>query len=214
MDENQQESEKEQDEEEEEFSFRLFASQPVATVTIADGKDDTDNWSKQVADQQVYEFDETDPEFLARVNQVAVDYDTIMKQSSVVYPPSTSSRRVIHILSPEEEVKKDEAEKKKNAKKRKSKKCRDFERAVKEGKIKLAPNMRNPSTPDGWPGWPGNLTRVAIIDYKPSNLKRGHAFGGNAIGGRGGFRGRGASRGSSRGGSGGMTRGRGGGRGF
>lgn len=186
-------------EQEEEFSFRLFASEPVATVTIADGVDNTDDLSRAIADQQVYEFDETDPEFVAKVEQVAVDYDTIMKQSKIPYPTATYPRRILHLLSPEDQKKKDIAEKKKVTKKRKSKKCRDFEKAVKEGKIKLSPKMRNPATPDGWPGWPGNLTRVAIINYQPSNRKRDN--------GRGGFRGRGSSRG-------GAMAGRGRGRGF
>ncbi|KAL7311698.1 hypothetical protein PS15m_009426 [Mucor circinelloides] len=191
-------------EQEEEFSFRLFASEPVATVTIAEGTDNTDDLSKAIADQQVYEFDETDPDFVAKVEQAAIDYDFIMKQSKIPYPTATFPRRVLHLLSPEEQSKKDSADKKKITKKRKSKKCRDFEKAVKAGKIKPDPKMRNPATPDGWPGWPGNLTRIAIINYQPSNRKKDS-------GSRGGFRGRGGSRGSSRGS---MMAGRGRGRAF
>ncbi|KAF1800466.1 hypothetical protein V8B55DRAFT_1535789 [Mucor lusitanicus] len=188
----------------EEFSFRLFASEPVATVTIAEGADNTDDLSKAIADQQVYEFDETDPEFFAKVEQAAIDYDTILTQSKIPYPTATFPRRILHLLSPEEQAKKEAADKKKITKKRKSKKCRDFEKAVKAGKIKADPKMRNPATPDGWPGWPGNLTRIAIINYQPSNKKRDS-------GARGGFRGRGGSRGGSRGG---MMAGRGRGRAF
>lgn len=202
------------EEEEGGFSFRLFASQPVATVNIEDGKDNTDNWSKLVADQQVYEFDETDPEFVARAQEAAIDYETIVKQSTVPYPAMRFPKRIIHILSPEEEQAKKEAsteKKKKAVKKRKSKKCRDFEKAVKEGKIELKPNMRNPKTPDGWPGWPGNLTRVAIVDYDASKKKKRYNNSNNNASRGGGFRGRGVSRGTSRGG---MVRGRGRGRSF
>lgn len=195
-----------EDEEEEEFAFHLFASQSIAKVNIADEKDTTDSWSKAVSDQQVCEFDETDPEFVARAKQAVIDYETIMKQSTTPYPALRFPRRIIHILSPEEEAKKVASEKK-TIKKRKSKKCRDFEKAVKEGKIDLKPNMRNPKTPDGWPGWPGVINRVAIIDYDASKKRGGSSRGGR--GGRGGsvrgaFRGRGVIRGNSRGGSGGM----------
>lgn len=182
--------EEEEEQDEEGFSFRLFSNQTVATVKIGDEKDNTDHWSKVIADQQVYEFDETDPEFVARVNQVAVDYDTILKQSTTPYPSLRLPHRVLHISSTKEEPKK-------SIKKRKSKKCRDFEKAVKEGKIVLKPNMRK--SEDGWPGWPGHLSRVAIIDYqrgKKSFNSRGR--GGSSM-----------SRGSSRGGSsrGGSSRG-------
>ena len=60
---------------------------------------------------------------------------------------------------------------------------------------------------DGWPGWPGNRTRVAIVDYDASKKTAKNNS-------RGAFRGgRGMSRGNSRGGSGGMMATRGGGRG-
>ncbi|KAI7904818.1 uncharacterized protein BX663DRAFT_503680 [Cokeromyces recurvatus] len=202
-----QDDKKKDDDEEEEFEFRLFASQPVATVTIADIKDNTDSLSKAIAEQQVYEFDETDPEFLSRVEQVAVDYETILKQSKVPYPTAIMPHRIIHLPSYDEQAKKDLKEKKK---KRKSKKCRDFEKAVKEGRIKLEPNMRNPETPGGWPGWPGNLTRVAIINYQSPKKQggRGSGFKGKVFN-KGGYNsnnrgGRGAHR---------MSRGRGRGRG-
>ncbi|GAA5802763.1 hypothetical protein HPULCUR_008238 [Helicostylum pulchrum] len=185
----------------EEFVFNLFASQTIAKVNIADDKDTTDDWAQAVADQQVYEFDETEPEFVARVKEAAIDFDTIMKQSTTPYPALRFPRRIIHILSPEEEAKKTSTEKK-VTKKRKSKKCRDFEKAVKSGKIILKPNMRDPKTPDGWPGWPGARTPVAIIDYDATK-KRANS----SRGGRGGARGRGIMRGSSRGGSGGVMRG-------
>ncbi|KAI9486024.1 MAG: hypothetical protein EXX96DRAFT_547414 [Benjaminiella poitrasii] len=201
-------------EKEEEFAFRLFASQPVATVTIAEKEDNTDDLSKAIAEQQVYEFDDTDPEFLSRVEQAAVDYDTILTQSKVPYPTAVQSHRVIHISS----IEKQTAEEKNKKRKRKSKKCRDFEKAVKEGKIKVEPNMRDPRSPGGWPGWPGQLTRVAIINYQSpkkkgiSNFKQGGRGGRGGVGGRGGFRG-GSS--TNRGGHGGpiMSRGRGRGRG-
>ncbi|KAI8097988.1 uncharacterized protein B0P05DRAFT_522873 [Gilbertella persicaria] len=196
-----------QQEQEEEFAFRLFASQPVAKVTIADVKDDTDSLSKAIAEKQEYEFDETEPEFLARVKEVAIDYTTIMEQSTIPYPTAKFPRRVIHIPSIKEQAEKEAAEKKKSVKKRKSKKCRDFEKAIKEGRIKLEPNMRNPNTPGGWPGWPGELTKVAIVDYV-SSKKSNHAFSGRngstfqktgrgshfGGGNRGSFRGRGFSK--------------------
>ncbi|KAI9260072.1 hypothetical protein EDC94DRAFT_148092 [Helicostylum pulchrum] len=185
----------------EEFVFNLFASQTIAKVNIADDKDTTDDWAQAVADQQVYEFDETEPEFVARVKEAAIDFDTIMKQSTTPYPALRFPRRIIHILSPEEEAKKTSTEKK-VTKKRKSKKCRDFEKAVKSGKIILKPNMRDPKTPDGWPGWPGARTPVAIIDYDATKKRVN-----SSRGGRGGARGRGIMRGSSRGGSGGVMRG-------
>ncbi|KAI8375832.1 hypothetical protein BD560DRAFT_392054 [Blakeslea trispora] len=163
----------------EEFAFRLFSSQPVAKVTLADAKDDTDSLSKAISEQQQYEFDETEPEFVARIKQVAVDYTTIMEQSTVPYQTAVHSRRLIHLPTLEEQAKKEAAEKK-SSKKRKSKKCRDFEKAVKEGKIKLEPNMRNPSTPGGWPGWPGNLTKVSIINYVSTRKNNQFGRGGNA----------------------------------
>ena len=126
------EEDKPEEEDEGEFSFRLFANQSVATVTIADDKDTTDDLSKAIADQQEYEFDDTDPEFLERVNQAAIEYDTIMQQSTIPYPTLRMPRRVVHLNTAN--VEKVE---KKTLKKRKSKKCRDFEKAVKEGKIVL-----------------------------------------------------------------------------
>ncbi|KAI8642334.1 hypothetical protein BD408DRAFT_366707 [Parasitella parasitica] len=174
---------------EEQFSFRLFASEPVATVTIADGIDNTDDLSKAIADQQVYEFDETDPDFVAKVKQVAIDYSTIIRQSKIPYPTTAFPLRILHLSSSQDQA----AKKKKMAKKRKSKKCRDFEKAVKEGRIKSEPKMRNPATLDGWPGWPGTLTRTAIVNYQPSNQKRDSA---RRDGSRDGFRGRSGSRGS------------------
>lgn len=194
------------DDNEEEFSFRLFSTQPVANINISEKQDSTDDLSKLIADQQVYEFDDSDPELLARVKEAVTDYDTIIQQSKIPYPALICPNKVIHILSPEEQAKKDEEEKK-VVKKRKSKKCRDFEKAVKEGKIKPAPKMRNPATPDGWPGWPGNRTRVSIINYE-SPYKGGinkKARGGFA--GRGGFASRGGQ--TSRGGRGGFGNSRG-----
>lgn len=187
------------EEDAEEFTFNLFSNQKVSTVKIADEKDNTDHWSKVVADQQEHEFDETDPEFLSRVNQVVVDYETILKQSTVPYPTLRLPHRVLDLSKQKEEPKKVST-----VKKRKSKKCRDFEKAVKEGKIKLKPNMRK--SEDGWPGYPGNLTRVAIVDYQPGGKKKfGNTRGGFNSSSSSSNRGRGGIiRGNSRGGSGGM----------
>ncbi|KAI8987254.1 hypothetical protein BDF20DRAFT_253797 [Mycotypha africana] len=151
---------------EEGLTFRLFASQPITNVSIEAETDNTDNLAKLVAEQQVYEFDETDPIFKEQVQQAAVDYDTIIRQSAVPYPAMKYLNKIMHI-SPEGIVlsKVNQAEKDKK-RKRKSKKCRAFEKAVKEGKIKVAPKMRNPSTPNGWPGWPGIKTKVDIINYQ------------------------------------------------
>lgn len=190
----EEQSEQGEQVEEEAFSFRLFSNQTVATVKIGDEKDDTDHWSKIIADQQVYEFDETDPELLARVKQAVVDYDTILKQSTTPYPALQLPHRVLHISSKE-------VTNKSMKKKRKSKKCRDFEKAVKEGKIVLKTNMRK--SEDGWPGWPGNLTRVAIVDYQSPRKSSGGGGRGGASMGRGGY----SSNSSFRGGRGGHSRG-------
>ncbi|CEG63379.1 hypothetical protein RMATCC62417_00532 [Rhizopus microsporus] len=143
---------------EEEFSFRLFAHQPLAKVAIAEDTKD-DGQAQAVADMQQLEFDEHDPELMARVKEAAIDYNDILRQSTVPYPAMQFPHRVIKINS----VNKSITEKSKR--KRKSKKCRDFEKKVKAGEIKVQPNMRNPDTPGGWPGWPGQLTRVSIINY-------------------------------------------------
>jgi hypothetical protein len=198
-------------EENDAFSFKLFSSAPLAEVNIKSTADDTANdMSKAVADQQIVEFDDTDPEFLSRVKQAALEFDTIMQQSQIPYPAMRFSRRVVHILENGEPVaKKDGAiQDKNNKKKRKSKKYRDFQKAVAENKMIVKPNMRNPQTPDGWPGWPGHRTKVAIIQtdvVQTAWKKTGYGRGGHS---RGGF-----SRGSSRGG-GFRGRGRGRGRGF
>ncbi|KAI8337372.1 hypothetical protein EDC96DRAFT_523615 [Choanephora cucurbitarum] len=195
------------EQQEEEFAFRLFSSQPVAKVTLADAKDDTDNLSKAISEQQQYEFDETEPEFVARIKEVVIDYTTLMEQSTVPYPTAVYPHRLIHLPTLEQQIEKEAAEKK-SAKKRKSKKCRDFEKAVKEGKIKFEPSMRNPNTPGGWPGWPGKLTQVAIINYVSPKKNNQFGRGGNSSFNKtsrgGGFRGRGFS-GSSRGSRGGRN---------
>lgn len=131
-------------------------------------EEEQDN-AQLVSDLQQVEFDETDPEFQTRVNQVAVDYMTIMKQSTVSYPTLQLPHRVTHL----NDIK--EVKPKKTAKK--SKKCRDFEKRVKAGEIKLQPNMRDPATSGGWPGWPGHLTRVSIINYVSPRKKGKSSFG-------------------------------------
>ncbi|KAI8985153.1 hypothetical protein BDB01DRAFT_896702 [Pilobolus umbonatus] len=161
-DQQQQEEEegnKQEDEQEDTFSFPLFSNQSISVVDINDNVNSLDDISRAIAAQQIYEFDETEPEFVSRIQQVVVDYDTIIKQSSIPYPALRLPKRVLHISN---DTKDTEVLKKR---KRKSKKCRDFERAVKKGSIVVKPNMRHPSTAGGWPGWPGELNKVAIINY-------------------------------------------------
>ncbi|CAO3692466.1 unnamed protein product [Rhizopus stolonifer] len=92
--EEEEEKDQDMDQAEEEFSFRLFANKPLAKVNIVE-EEEQDN-AQLVSDLQQVEFDETDPEFQARVNQVAVDYMTIMKQSTVPYPTLQLPHCVTH----------------------------------------------------------------------------------------------------------------------
>ena len=202
---------------EEAFAFRLFASKPVAKVNIAEKDDDnTDMLAELAAKQQIIDFDqENDPEFIALVQASAVNYDDILVQSKQPYYAERNSTRVIHISSLEQQQQQEERQKEaadKKKQRRKSKKRRDFEKAVREGRIQMKPNMRNPATEGGWPGWPGHLTKCHIItsissdDIKKSGKKngplpplpsfstRGRGGFGNR-GGRGGVRGRGRGRG-------------------
>lgn len=156
--------------EEDGFAFRLFSSKPVSKVNIS-GKDDTaDVLAALVAKQQKVEHDETDPEFRARVEAAAISYEEIMTQSHWAYPALRFPRRLIHIKEADEPA--EQETKKKAKKKRKSKKQRDFEKAVREGRIKVKPNMRDPRVPGGWPGWPGERTRCNIITNIEKDLKR------------------------------------------
>ena len=147
------------------------------------------------AKQRTVDFnEETDPDFIARVEAAAVTYDDLLEQSKQPYYALQLPKRVIHIP---QEQKKDETQAKKH---RKSKKRRDFEKAVREGRIHVKPSMRDPTTPDGWPGWPGNLTVCHIITDGEGKIKKArHSFHGGSRGrgdvrGRGGFRGRGGGR--------------------
>ncbi|KAF7721020.1 hypothetical protein EC973_005545 [Apophysomyces ossiformis] len=177
----QQEDQEEKKEEEEVFSFRLFSSKPVTTVDLHEEENTADVLAKKVASQQIVDHDEDDPEFRARVAVAAISHEQIMKQSAWPYPALKYSHRVLHIpavdpSSTEESIKK----------KRKSKKRRDFEKAVREGRIQVKPNMRNPETPGGWPGWPGRRTRYAIITKVDKDLKRNKYKNHSGRGGSGG----------------------------
>ena len=81
---------------EEEFSFRLFAHQPLAKVAISEDTKD-DGQAQAVADMQQLEFDEHDPELMARVKEAAIDYKDILRQSTVPYPAMQFHHRVIDI---------------------------------------------------------------------------------------------------------------------
>ncbi|KAI8371337.1 uncharacterized protein BYT42DRAFT_579871 [Radiomyces spectabilis] len=178
------------------FAFRLFSSKPVSSISIREPEDTTDMLAKSVADQQKVDHDEDDPEFVALIQASAISYNDILDQSGWAYPAMRLPHRVLHISQEESP-----AAGTKEKKKRKSKKCRDFEKAVREGRIKLKPAMRNPATPGGWPGWPGHRTPCAIITDITSQLKRRKRGSGPNMRGRGAPRGggRGAARGSGRG---------------
>ncbi|KAI7853511.1 hypothetical protein BDC45DRAFT_147577 [Circinella umbellata] len=205
--------------EEEAFAFRLFASKPVAKVNITEKDDDhTNRLAELAAKQQKLDFDqENDPDFIALVQASVVTFDDILVQSKQPYYAERNSNRIIHIPSLEQQEKEKEAADKKKER-RKSKKRRDFEKAVREGRIQVKPNMRNPVVERGWPGWPGHLTKCHIItnisseDIKKSGKKNGPlpplpSFSSRGRGGfgRGGFGNRG-----NRGGPRGRGRGRGG----
>ncbi|KAG2216161.1 hypothetical protein INT45_001599 [Circinella minor] len=202
-------------EEKEAFVFRLFASKPVAKVNITEKDDDhTNRLAELAAKQQKLDFDqENDPEFIALVQASVVNYDDILVQSKQPYYSERNSNRIIHIPSLEQQEKEKEAADKKKQR-RKSKKRRDFEKAVREGRIQVKPKMRNPAVEGGWPGWPGHLTKCHIIttissdDIKKSGKKNGPlpplpSFSSRGRGGfgnrgnRGGARGRGRGRGGS-----------------
>ncbi|KAI8146012.1 hypothetical protein BJV82DRAFT_32393 [Fennellomyces sp. T-0311] len=192
--EKEAESEEHPEEEEEAFAFRLFSSKPVAKVNISDKDDTADMLAALAAKQRTVDFDEeTDPDFIARVQAAAITYDDLVGQSKQPYYALQLPKRVIHIPQ-------DQGKDEKTAKKhRKSKKRRDFEKAVREGRIQVKPNIRDPATPGGWPGWPGNLTVCRIITDTEGDIKKKPSFQGGGRGrggirGRGGFRGRGSAR--------------------
>ncbi|CAO3649273.1 unnamed protein product [Cunninghamella blakesleeana] len=225
------ESEEEEKEEEEEFTFRLFSTGTPKKVSLKENTDDQmDYISQQVANKQELEFNEKDPELLVKINQAVIDYDDIIKQSTWSYPTLRLPKRVITISSSKKDKEKDNNDKSSiNKKKRKSKKRRDFEKAVKEGRIQFDPHARNPEIHG--PGWPYSKTPCAIINYDAirhtivkggkynfnNNMKSSSQHrpfnNNNSFRGRGNDRGRGrgGGRGNSRGGSrGGMRGGRGG----
>ncbi|ORX53497.1 hypothetical protein DM01DRAFT_1336037 [Hesseltinella vesiculosa] len=155
--------EEEQDQPDETFSFRLFSSSTVAKVSIkeADDAEEMNQLAQKVAAQQVVDHDETDPVFLAKIAAATMDYDTLLKQSTWSYPTSKYPRRVLHIpaTSTPSVINKPS--------RHKSKKRRDFEKAVQQGKFKVQPNMRDPSaSPNAWPGYPGKRSPCAIIHMK------------------------------------------------
>ncbi|KAI9323609.1 hypothetical protein BX666DRAFT_86055 [Dichotomocladium elegans] len=163
-----------EEEEEEAFAFRLFSSKPVTQVNIKEKEEeDAKRLAELVAavtEQRPVDYEkEKDPEFKTRVAAAAVDYDTIMAQSHWDYPAMRYPRRVMNISTQQQQQ---QAGDEKSKRKRKSKKRRDFEKAVREGRIKVLPNKRNPSTPGGWPGWPGHRTRCAIITDLSKVLKK------------------------------------------
>ncbi|KAI8074528.1 hypothetical protein BC940DRAFT_288458 [Gongronella butleri] len=167
--ESQQESNDDDDEQDDEpaqdegYSFRLFSTSTVSKVSIKEKDEaaDLNELAQAVAAQQSIEQDEDDPVWRDLVAASAIDYTTIMEQSKQPYRASAYPGRLIHI--PAIDKKDDEKAKKKQ---RKSKKRRDFEKAVRQGKIRVQPNMRDPATPHGWPGYPGNRTPCAIISMK------------------------------------------------
>lgn len=160
----------------EEFTFRLFSSQPATQVVSISEKDETTDKLAEAAAaewkrQQLEEFDDNDPDFRARVSAAAITFEQIMQQSQTPYPAMRYPRRVLHI--PRDDGGQQGEKEKVQKRRRKSKKRRDFEKAVKEGRITLKPNMRDLNTPGGWPGWPGRRNPCAII--KPKNQQRPRA---------------------------------------
>ncbi|KAI8088834.1 uncharacterized protein BX664DRAFT_296206 [Halteromyces radiatus] len=159
-----------EEEEEEEFAFRLFSTGSVAKVSIKEkGDDEANALSQQIANQQQIEQDETDPDFVTRITQASISYDDIMQQSTWAYPALRLPKRVIHINN--NDMKSDTTTSTKR--KRKSKKRRDYEKAVKEGRIIPKPNMRDTRTPGGWPGYPGARTPCAIIKTQSHKARSG-----------------------------------------
>ncbi|CAO3653930.1 unnamed protein product [Cunninghamella echinulata] len=169
---DQSEQEEKENEEEEEFTFQLFSTGSTTKVSLRENneKEQMDYLSQQIAQQQELEFDEKDPALLEKVNQAVMNYDDILIQSTWPYPALRLPKRVI-IISPES-TDNDNNNKSIKKKKRKSKKRRDFEKAVKEGRIQLDPTMRNPLLHG--PGWPYSKTPCAIINYQPSFKKSSH----------------------------------------
>ncbi|CAO3599693.1 unnamed protein product [Absidia cylindrospora] len=213
------------DDEQDEFAFRLFSTDTVAKVSIKENDEETANaLSQQIANQQQIDHDETDPTFLANVAQASISYDDIMQQSTWAYPALRLPKRVTHLPSsiavpPESSsiIPKDNNSTSStiDKPKRKSKKRRDYEKAVKEGRITPKVNMRDPRTPGGWPGYPGARDPYAIMNDQPYRGNRGSGGGdgykykyqgptsSSSRGkGRGGF----SSRGRGRGGAGGPSR--------
>lgn len=197
---------------EEEFTFQLFSSKPVAKVNISEKDNEAERLKELIASaaqQRSVDHDmESDADFIAQINQAAISFDDIMTQSQWAYPALRLPHRVIPAGSSSSSP---TTTTEKSKPRRKSKKRRDFEKAVRQGRIVVSPNMRDPQTPGGWPGWPGNRTRYAIITNIEKDLKVNKKAGNTSFkrgGGRGGAtatRGRGSGRG-------GMMRGRGRGR--
>ncbi|KAI9479537.1 hypothetical protein BDB00DRAFT_879300 [Zychaea mexicana] len=186
--------ESEQEEKQEEaFAFRLFSSKPVAQVNIKEKDDDTaDMLAELAAKQQTVDFEqENEPDFIEHIQAAAVDYNDLLVQSKQPYYAMQYPKRVTHIPL-------DQKQQQPTKKHRKSKKRRDFEKAVREGRIHVQPNMRNPATLGGWSGWPGHRTRCHIIsDFSNDIMKiprKNAPFAGSGRGGRGSFRGRGRAR--------------------
>ncbi|KAI8344097.1 hypothetical protein BC941DRAFT_407751 [Chlamydoabsidia padenii] len=174
------------EDEEEEFAFRLFSTDTVAKVSIKENDDEVANaLSQQIANQQQIDHDETDPTFITQVAQASISYDDIMQQSLWSYPALQLPKRVLHLPSTDTTTTTTTIPKPK----RKSKKRRDYEKAVKEGRITPKPNMRDPATLGGWPGYPGGRDPCAIITAQPYRGNRGNR--GKPMGGRGGFNTRG-----------------------
>ena len=68
----------------------------MAKVAISEDTKD-DGQAQAVADMQQLEFDEHDPELMARVKEAAIDYKDILRQSTVPYPAMQFPHRVIDI---------------------------------------------------------------------------------------------------------------------
>lgn len=198
------------EEDEEEFAFKLFSTESVAKVSIkANDNETADALAQQIANLQQIDHDETDPAFMAQVAQASISYDTIMQQSHWPYPALQLPKRVLHLPSNTSDSAPTIPSTTATTKpKRKSKKRRDYEKAVKEGRIVPKPNMRDPRTPGGWPGYPGARDPCVIIAEQGTYGNRGrpHAKSMGGRGGRGGFSSRGGRGGfSSRGGRGGSS---------
>jgi Fungal protein of unknown function (DUF2011) len=140
--------------EEDAFEFKLFSNRPVAKISIVDKEP-----ALIVTTRRPSVTQEITADFQQRVNEAAISYDEIMKQSRIPWPAMKMAHHVMFISS------KDPND---NKKKRKlTKRQRDRIKALNNGK-----SMRDSHAPGGWPGWPGERTSQAIITSLYGQLKR------------------------------------------